>query len=128
MNYDILIKSGCRVLTINRIVPLLRQAVADCDVIVDALFGVGLNRQIAEPYWSVITLINNAKKRIIAADIASGLDATTGQVHGVCMKTDQTVTFGFLKRGFYKNSGPAVSGKIIVVDLGIPAKIIGKIR
>ncbi len=127
VNCDILVKSGCRVLEITGIVPRLRRAVADCDVIVDAIFGVGLNRQIVEPHLSVITFLNNAKKEIIAADIASGLDATTGQIYGACIKAKQTVAFGFLKRGFYKNSGPAVSGRISSVDIGIPAKIAGKI-
>lgn len=127
VNCEILVESGCRILEINGIDPRLRRAIADCNVVVDAIFGVGLNRQIGEPHLSVITFLNKANKKIIAADIASGLDATTGQIHGVCIKAQQTVTFGFLKRGFYKNSGPVMSGKITVVDIGIPAKIIGKI-
>ena len=57
---------------------------------------------------------------MLSADIPSGLDANTGNVHGKCVKSDITVSFGFAKQGFYINSGPAHCGEIIVSDIGFP--------
>lgn len=95
-------------------------AIRQCDVIVDALFGVGLNRDVVDPFKTAIETINAAGKRVVAVDVPSGLDATSGKIHGVCVKASRTVTFSFPKTGFFKNKGPQVAGKIIVADIGIP--------
>lgn len=89
-------------------------------IIVDAIFGVGLNRVIAEPFKTVIEKINSSKPHVISVDVPSGLDATTGKIHGVCVRAKTTVTFSFAKKGFYINEGPRHVGKIVVVDIGIP--------
>lgn len=71
------------------------------DVIVDALFGIGLSREITGKYADIIKELNvyyeGAGK--IAVDIASGISATTGEVLGTAFQADVTVTFGFEKRG-----------------------------
>ena len=94
--------------------------IVQADVVVDAIFGVGLDREIVEPFRSVIETINRAAKYVIAVDIPSGLDGTTGAIYGVCVKADRTMTFSFPKKGFLKGHGPRRTGKIIVVDIGIP--------
>lgn len=90
------------------------------DIIVDAIFGVGLNRNLCEPYFSVIEEINKNSKKIVSVDIPSGLDGTDGRIYGVCVKADVTVTFTCLKKGFFKGHGPKQVGKMVVVDIGIP--------
>jgi len=102
--------------------PLREIARADC--VVDAIFGVGLNREIAGPFRSVIATINRAAKYVIAVDIPSGLDGTTGAVYGVCVKADKTVSFSFPKKGFYKKEGPRQTGRVVVADIGIPSHVI----
>ncbi|MBI5023621.1 MAG: NAD(P)H-hydrate epimerase [Candidatus Omnitrophica bacterium] len=92
----------------------------DADVVVDAIFGVGLDREIEEPFRGVIETINRAAKYVVAVDIPSGLDGTTGAIYGVCVKADRTMTFSFPKKGFLKGHGPRYVGKIVVVDIGIP--------
>ncbi len=102
-------------------------SIARADVVVDAIFGVGLDREIAEPFRGVIETINRAAKYVIAVDIPSGLDGTTGAIYGVCVKADKTVTFSFPKKGFFKNHGPRQTGAVVTVDIGIPAQVIKKV-
>ena len=96
------------------------------DLIVDALFGVGLNRAILGPFRNIIEGLNNSGKRIVSVDIPSGLDGTTGKIYGVCIKSYQTVSFNFVKQGFLRNDGPKYVGKIVVAGIGIPEKILKK--
>ncbi len=121
VNYRILKKMKC---------PIRRFAareVAAAGSVVDAIFGVGLNREIAEPFRGTIETLNRKAKYVIAVDVPSGLDGTTGAIYGVCVKADRTVTFSFAKKGFYKRQGPRHTGKVIVVDIGIPARLKNKI-
>ena len=90
------------------------------DAVVDAIFGVGLNRDVKDPFKSVIDAINQRAKKVVSVDTPSGLDGTSGKIYSVCVKADKTVTFTFLKKGFLINQGPAHTGKMIVVDIGIP--------
>lgn len=89
-------------------------------IIVDAIFGVGLNREILNPFRSVIEKINSTKAHVISVDVPSGLDATTGKIYGVCVRAKTTVTFSFSKKGFFIDQGPRHVGKIVVADIGIP--------
>jgi len=103
-------------------VPL--QDIVRADAIVDAIFGVGLSREILDPFRGVIEAINARSKKVIAVDIPSGLDGTTGKIYGACVRADVTVTFSFIKKGFLKGSGPKHTGKVVVVDIGIPKKVL----
>lgn len=89
------------------------------DIIVDALFGVGLNRDVEGVYRETIDRINRMPGIKIAADIPSGIDADTGRVHGIAVKADLTVTFGFIKRGLKFYPGAEYTGKVICADIGI---------
>ncbi|HLD70001.1 MAG TPA: NAD(P)H-hydrate epimerase [Candidatus Omnitrophota bacterium] len=93
-------------------------------IIVDAIFGVGLNRDIEGLLKTVIEKINSAKATVISVDVPSGLDATTGKIHGVCVRATTTVTFSFAKKGFYLREGPRQVGRIVVVDIGIPTAVL----
>jgi len=101
--------------------------IASSDLLVDAIFGVGLNREISEPFRSVIKSLNGSGKRIIAVDVPSGLDATTGSIHGVCVRAHMTVTFSYAKKGFFIKNGPIYIGKLAVVDIGIPRAAVRKL-
>ena len=86
----------------------------------DAIFGVGLNRPIHEPYCKIIHAINTQGLYVVAVDIPSGLDGTTGEIYGICIKANLTVTFSALKKGFLKKQGTFYTGRHVVVDIGIP--------
>lgn len=92
-------------------------------VIVDCLFGIGLNRDIEEPYLSVIEDINEKcklyKTVVLSADIPSGLNSDTGKIMGVCVKATGTISFGYGKIGCYIADGPKYSGHVAVRKIGI---------
>ncbi len=95
-------------------------------LIIDALFGVGLSRNLEEPYISLVDLVNKAKKRVLSIDLPSGLHADTGNVMGKCIRAHTTVTLAALKPGLYVNEGPAHAGKIKIADISIPKVLIEK--
>jgi len=103
-----------------------KDILGDCDLIIDAIFGIGLKGRVKEPFESVIKILNNTKKTIISVDVPSGLNATTGEVLGECTKATKTVTFSLAKTGFFINQGPEHCGEITIVDIGIPEELIDK--
>ena len=88
------------------------------EVVVDALFGVGLDKPVGEPYRGLIEILNREKKKVVSVDIPSGLDSDTGTILGSCVQATLTVTMGLPKKGFYEGEGPRVTGKIVVADIG----------
>ena len=122
INCRILKRLGGMVIEMNRIRDL-KKAMQSCSVIVDAIFGVGLNRNIGEPLKGIIENLNKSKRQIVSIDIPSGLDATSGKIYGVAVKAEVTVTLTLPKKGFYLNEGPRHTGQIVVVDIGIPQKL-----
>ena len=124
VNYRILRRLNVPVRDIHKTDARLRKDIAQAPIVIDAIFGVGLNRAITEPFYGIIETANRHANRIVAVDIPSGLDGTTGEIYGICIKADVTVTFSFVKRGFLKAQGPAHTGKVIVADIGIPKKIV----
>ncbi len=94
--------------------------IAKCNLIIDALLGVGLSGEVRGIYKDLINLINASNAYVLSVDIPSGLDATTGKTLGCCVKADKTVTFVAKKRGMLLDDGSKYCGRIIVTDLGIP--------
>lgn len=95
--------------------------IADTDIIVDAIFGTGLDRQVSGDYAKAIAAINaKTKSHILSIDIASGLNADSGKIMGVAVKADVTVSFLGLNRGLFTGDGPTVSGCIYFSDLDAP--------
>lgn len=95
----------------------------DADLIIDAIFGIGLKGEVKEPVRSIIKDLNKKNIPIISIDVPSGLDADTGQVLGEAIKARKTVTMQFPKKGFYINKGPEYTGEVVTVDIGIPEKL-----
>ena len=122
LNLKILLKLKHKINGIGRKdLGLLKRKVGRYDLIVDAIFGVGLKGKIEGFYKDLIELINSSGARIVSVDIPSGLDADTGKALGACIRADRTVTFVARKRGMTKGEGPGRCGKVIVKDLGFPA-------
>ena len=92
--------------------------VQPADIIVDAIFGVGLSREISGKYKDTIEEINNARAKKYAVDIPSGIDADTGKVLGVAVKAHNTVTFGYHKVGTVLYPGADYCGRVTVADIG----------
>ena len=122
-NYKILKKFNVRVRNLNGLTKEFLNKVNEASVVIDAIFGVGLNRVIQDPFKKVIERINVHAKHIVSIDIPSGLNGTTGKIFGVCVKANQTVTFSFAKKGFFMCEGPKFTGRLKIVDIGIPQKV-----
>ncbi len=89
------------------------------DIIIDSLFGIGLNRSIAGDYSSLIKKLNQKRGYKISVDIPSGIDCNTGKVLGTAFVADTTVTFGFYKRGQFLNDGSRHTGMLVKKNVGI---------
>ncbi|MCI8837453.1 MAG: NAD(P)H-hydrate dehydratase [Hungatella sp.] len=92
-----------------------------CDLLIDALFGVGLTREIEGEYREIIEAVNGMNPQtVIAVDMPSGIHSTTGQVMGDAVKAHVTVTFGYGKLGTALYPGREYCGELVVEDIGFP--------
>ncbi len=98
------------------------------EIIVDAMFGTGLNGIVREPFLNIIQEIPKYKKPIIALDTPSGLDANTGDILGAAIPAILTITFAYPKKGFLFKYGPKYVGKVVVVDIGIPKELLEQLN
>lgn len=95
---------------------------AEYDMIVDGIFGVGLDREITGGYAEIIDAVNVAAEngsKVIAVDIPSGIHTDTGGIMGVAVKADETVTFAYYKPAHLLYPGAGNCGKVTVCDIGI---------
>lgn len=90
------------------------------EVIVDALFGVGLDRALEGEYARLVDVMNSTKSPIVALDTPSGLHADTGVALGSVIKAAMTLTFGLAKPGFFTADGPQHVGRLRVLPIGFP--------
>lgn len=90
---------------------------------IDAIFGTGLNAEVRGLHGRVIDFINAGGRPVFAVDIPSGLSADTGQILGRAVRAEATATFAFAKVGHLIYPGAALTGRLFVVDIGIPPRI-----
>lgn len=98
---------------------------AAAEVVLDALFGVGLSRPVTGHFAQVIAAINAAPRRW-SIDLPSGLDADRGQVLGACVHAEATVSLGLHKLGAVTSPGFVHAGQLHLVDLGFPRLVTGE--
>lgn len=101
-------------------VPELLQA----DLIVDALLGTGATGAPREPLPSIIAMINDSGKPVVAVDIPSGVNADTGQIRAVAVKANTTVTFGVPKPGLLVYPGAEACGQLVIDPIGFPPSLL----
>lgn len=95
-----------------------------CDVIIDAIFGIGLNREVSGKALEAIRLVNAANKPVVAADITSGVDADSGRIMGAAVKAAKTVTFSMAKPGHFVEPGCTCRGELEICDIGIVSELL----
>jgi len=98
----------------------LSGALRHADLIVDALFGTGLNQPLRKPVSSWVAALARHDKPVVAVDIPSGINADSGEVMGVAVQADLTVTYACPKRGHLSGDGIRHTGTLVVADIGIP--------
>jgi len=94
-----------------------------CRLCIDALLGTGFARQPEGPLATAIDWLNHQPAPVVAVDLPSGVDATTGQVPGIAVRAALTVTFAFPKVGLVSYPGAGHAGEVIGVPIGIPAEV-----
>ncbi|MFG1359285.1 NAD(P)H-hydrate dehydratase [Xanthobacter pseudotagetidis] len=99
-----------------------------CDLIVDALFGAGLARDLDGAAKALVERMAASGKPIVAVDLPSGLDGATGRVRGAAAKARETVTFFRRKPGHLLEPGRGLCGRMRVADIGIPDDAIAAVR
>ncbi|MEF3254175.1 MAG: NAD(P)H-hydrate dehydratase [Deferribacterales bacterium] len=114
INYDIIKKFPIKIEDYTCFNPL------DFDVIIDAIFGTGLNRPLFGKYAEIVDKINGSNRTIIAVDIPSGLSGNTNNILGINIKADFTITFCRKKIPHILYPAKAYCGKIFRVDISIP--------
>ncbi|MBB72311.1 MAG: bifunctional ADP-dependent NAD(P)H-hydrate dehydratase/NAD(P)H-hydrate epimerase [Legionellales bacterium] len=91
----------------------------DADVVVDAIFGIGLERDVSGLFAQAFRAINNADANVVALDIPSGLQADSGAILAEAVEADITITFIALKQGLFTGAGKRCCGDIILAELGL---------
>ena len=101
--------------------PFLTDTLPDDDIMIDAIFGIGLHREIAGDYRLFIDEANRRSHGfVLAIDAPSGINTDTGELMGCGIKADVTITFGRNKTGLVCGAGRELAGRVLVEDIGIP--------
>jgi NAD(P)H-hydrate epimerase len=104
----------------NEDINKLRDEILIADLVVDAIFGTGLKREVTDIFFKAIAVINENSPYTLAIDVPSGMDADSGAVLGLCIKASKTVTLQCYKRGFLNYAALNFLGEIKVEPIGIP--------
>lgn len=108
-----------------KVIPLSEQpeklnSLRSAELVVDALFGIGLNRPIDGEYLKLVDTVNSVKVPIVSLDCPSGLDCDRGNLLGHCINASMTLTYGLAKPGFFVSEGPSVVGQLRILPIGFP--------
>ena len=95
-----------------------RGAFENADMVVDCLLGTGFQGSLREPWHSAVNEINACKAQVVSVDINSGMNGDTGEAE-TAVRSDITVTIGFVKHGLITENAANYIGKLIVADIGI---------
>jgi len=106
----------------------LHQALSTAEVVVDAIFGTGKLRPITGAIKDVLNRVRNEKKarpemKIVAVDFPSGVDSDSGEADAATLAADMTITLGYPKIGLFYFPGSELTGKLEIVDIGIPSNL-----
>ena len=124
MNYNAAKKYGVKISPINKFKPVSTKPFNRNSLIIDALLGTGLSRDVRSPVSGVINRINKLSCPVISVDIPSGVSSDTGQIMGCAVKARHTITFGLPKRGHLLYPGAEHSGELFIEDIGFHQKLL----
>lgn len=96
------------------------QALAGCDLLIDALFGIGLDRPLKDPYGAAVAWANQSGIPIVSVDLPSGMQGETGASLGSCIQAHTTLCLGLWKRGLWQDQALDRIGHLERIEFGIP--------
>ena len=128
INYNILKNMKLNIINIKNSedIFILKEAIKKSELIIDAIFGTGLNRKIEGIFSEVISKINDSKKYILSIDAPSGLNSDNGLIMGNCIRANKTVSFEAYKVGFLQYGNDVYIGEVVIEDIGIPEFVLEK--
>ncbi|URZ17959.1 NAD(P)H-hydrate dehydratase [Clostridium felsineum] len=127
-NYDILINMGIKVqnITDDEYITKFEEKIKNADLILDCIFGTGLNREVKGIYSVVISIINENANYIMSVDVPTGLNSDNGFVMGNAIKANKTISFVMQKKGFFNYKNEVYTGEVIIENIGVPEFVIEK--
>ncbi|MEW6602950.1 MAG: NAD(P)H-hydrate dehydratase, partial [Nitrospirota bacterium] len=130
INYDSARKYGVPMRPVSHFLRRPSSRSAGRCLLVDALLGTGLSREVRAPLSNVISQINKISYPVVSVDIPSGISSDTGQIMGCAVRAQYTVTFGLPKRGHLLFPGADYTGSLFIEDIGFPQNLLSsdKIR
>ena len=102
----------------------LPNQMAEAGVLIDAMFGIGLNSNLRGKVLAAVQLMNACATPVVAADIASGVEADSGRILGDAVRATTTVTFSMAKPGHILEPGCVCCGELQIRDIGIPEELL----
>lgn len=115
--YEAMLKAGVQA------APFSPDRWPSAEVVVDALLGTGLDREVTGAYREAIAMLNGQNAPVLSLDIPSGMHADSGNALGIAVRATKTVTFIGLKQGLFTGQGPDYCGEIVFDDLAVPAEV-----
>lgn len=104
----------------------LKESILTADIVIDAIFGIGLSRDISGIFEKTIKCINSYSKNILSIDMPSGINSNSGKVMGISISCNKTVTFTCYKNSMIKSRGINEFGEIYIENIGVPDFVLEK--
>lgn len=112
-------ESACHYFKLLSPIPVLKEFDGAFDIVVDAVFGIGLDRAPSEALTALFKKINNSGAKVVSIDVPSGINCDTGLVYTSAVKAELTLTFIAPKPCFYLPDGSDFCGEVKVLDIGV---------
>lgn len=123
INFEIVEKTGINIEHLYNS-DMMEYVIPSYDIVIDAIYGTGIHGEIEGLSAEIIDKINDFSKYTVSVDIPSGLNADTGEICGVCVRADMTVTFAAYKMGMFLYPGADMTGEVILSKISIPDYIL----
>ncbi len=124
-NYRLFTEAGGEVAAADA--AALQREMPGCDLVIDAIFGVGFKGKAEGDFGTAIEAVNDSGVPVLAVDVPSGVEADSGEVQGPAVDAHRTVTFAWPKTGLYLYPGAEKVGELMVADIGIPPDLLGSV-